>query len=257
MKSTKQKAIEKAIDLTDKVYDDGAKSFVKETGKTISLIPQTINAVFSPLQKWILNRDYSVKETKKLLEEKLKNIDSKDIVEPPTYIAIPTIQAISYSMDNETLRDMYANLLAKSMIVHTRDKVHPALVDIIKQMSPNDAKIYELICSRPVRPVLDLSYSANPSPGFDGHLYNISWIDSYDYQTVSVCISNLMRMGLIEIDSGSSYTNDSNYDIVRQNSAYIDYKNRYNKVPNIKFHEDKHFIKITPIGELFYSICLK
>lgn len=257
MNEVKEKILDKTTEIVEKVYDDGAKPLVKETGVSLSLIPKAINAALVPLRKWIVEREYSLKETEKLLEKKLKNIDAKDIVEPEYYIAVPALQAISYSMNNEVLRNMYANLLANSMNVKTKENVHPSFVDIIKQMSPNDAKIYNEIYESSIKPVVDLSISIDNKKGQHEHLYNITWISSFDYEIVSVCISNLLRMGLIDIDSGTSYVNDQNYDIVRNNPEYIKYDEKYRNIPNVKIHEDKHFIKITALGKLFYNICVK
>lgn len=67
-------------------------------------------------------------ETEKLLEQKLKNIDEEKIVSPESYVAVPAIQAISYSMNSDELRNLYANLLAKAMVTPTKDAVHPSFV---------------------------------------------------------------------------------------------------------------------------------
>lgn len=256
MKKIEEKILEKTVDMADKVYEDGAQSFVKESGVTLALIPQAINAALVPFRKWIIEREYSFKKTQALLEKKLQNKDVEDIVAPESYIAVPALQAISYSMDNEVLRNMYANLLANSMDINFKDSVHPSFVDIIKQMSPNDAKIYKEIYLSKVRPIMDLSMSIDNS-GQNDYLYDITWIDSFDYETIAVCISNLVRMGLIEIDNGSSYTVDSNYDLIRNKNEYIQYKQKYDNVPNVKISESKHFIKITALGKLFYTICVK
>ena len=70
---------------------------------------------------------------------------------------MPALQAISYSMDSEELRNMYANLLAKAMNVDEKDKVHPAFVELIKQMAPREALILDGIFKSPLTPLIDLS----------------------------------------------------------------------------------------------------
>ena len=243
--------------IVEKIYDDGAKGFIQESGTTLSLLPKTINAALVPLRKWIVEKEYSFKETQLLLEKKLKNIAVSEIVEPERYIAVPALQAISYSMDNETLRNMYANLLANSMNVKVKDFVHPSFVDIIKQMSPSDAEIFNKICNSNIRPVIDLSISFKNKRGNYNYLYSVPWLDSYDYEVVLISISNLLRIGLIEINKGIEYTDDSNYDAVRKNSVYVYYKKSNEIDNNVTVNETKQFIKITPLGNLFYDICVK
>lgn len=257
MKDKEKGFLDASQKIAESVYIDGAKKFIQESGKVISLVPEAINAILVPMRKWIVEKEYSLQETQLLLEKKLKNIDVNDIVEPEKYVAVPALQAISYSMNNETLRNMYANLLAKSMNKNTKDEVHPSFVEIIKQMSPADAVIFNEIFNSSIKPTIDLSISIDNIEGEQCHIYNITWISTYEYNTVAISISNLIRIGLIEINKGVEYTHDENYEKVRHNPKYIEYYKNYEKVQRIKVNENKQCIKITALGELFYKICVK
>ena len=125
---------EVAKEIAKNVYNDAGKPVAKPTGELVGLIPRAIKAALSPLEKWILQREYNVAETKKLLEEKLQNTPPELIESPAPHIAVPAMQYISYCMDNEELREMYANLLANSMNKVVKDGVHPGFVEIIKQL---------------------------------------------------------------------------------------------------------------------------
>ena len=57
----------KALKTVPELYHDTLQPSAQETGKMLARIPRAINAAFSGLDKWILNREYSVDETKKLL----------------------------------------------------------------------------------------------------------------------------------------------------------------------------------------------
>ena len=252
-----KESIEDVKELVPELYEDGAKPVVKETGKTLSLIPQTINAALVPLRKWIVGREYSLKETEVLLAKKLEKVKSENIVEPEAYIAVPALQAISYCMNNKELRNLYANLLANSMNKNMKDTVHPSFVTIINQMSPMDAIIFKIIYESDVRPLITLFFKLDNNKGQDNHLYNLSWIESYEYNIVSVSIDNLIRMGLIKIPSDKHYVNDTNYDIVRRTKKYNEYCNQYINVTGGKVSEDKQIITITDYGQLFYTICVK
>ena len=127
------------------IYNDLAKPSVKNTGELISLIPRAIRSALEPLEMWILKKEFNIEETKKLLEIKLSKINPENIVTPEPYVAVPTIQAISYVMNNNELRNMYANLLASSMNKEVKDNVHPAYVEIIKQLTPDECRILKYI----------------------------------------------------------------------------------------------------------------
>ena len=73
---------ELAKEILRDAYADGGKPIVKPTGELVGLLPRTIKAALAPLEKWVLQREYNIEETKKLLEDKLKNVPPESI-EPP------------------------------------------------------------------------------------------------------------------------------------------------------------------------------
>lgn len=142
--SDADKLLDAVKEVAKDAYVDGGRPVVKPTGELLGLVPRAIKAALAPVEKWVLQREYNIAETQRLLEEKLKNISPDQIEAPEAYIAVPALQNISYCMDNAELRDMYANLLANSMNKVVKNGVHPGFVEIIKQLSPDEAKILRL-----------------------------------------------------------------------------------------------------------------
>lgn len=249
-----------AIQTVPELYQDAFQPAVQETGKLLARIPRAINAAFSGLDKWILNKEYSIDETKKLLAQKLENVDPDKIVEPEAYVAVPAIQAISYSMNSNELRDLYANLLAKAMNSDTKDLVHPSFVEIIKQMSPIDAQIFTQIMVAAIRPLISINVRVSPST-LSQHPFeeNCSWITDYSLGQCRTSFDNLCRLGLIQIPYGSSYSDKKHYDPVKANPYFIhaenECKNKLNKDESITYTEK--YIKVNDLSELFYKICVK
>lgn len=188
-----------------KTYDDLVHPTAQATGGIISFIPRTIRVWFGKWEKWILNGEYAIRETEKLLEEKLKHIPEDKIVEPEPYVAVPAIQQLSYSLDSEELRELYANLLASSMNVDKKDAVHPAFVDIIRQLTPSEAKLLSCIYECPYNSVLlreSKLYTINniKEGSYDvGLEVNDVLINSIDRHTLSICLDNLVRLGLLTV----------------------------------------------------------
>lgn len=116
--------------LIQDVYSDVLQPAAKQTGKLLEKLPRAINAALSELDIWISKRENNIDKTKKLLEHELENQNPEKIVSPDPYVAVPAIQAISYSIDSDELRSMYAKLLSKSMHVDYQQQVHPSFVDI-------------------------------------------------------------------------------------------------------------------------------
>ena len=247
---------EKAVETIPEVYDDALKPAAQESGKTIALIPRTINAALVPLRKWIPEQEYSLAETEKILAKKLEHVGEEKIVTPNAYVAVPAIQAISYSMDSEELRNLYANLLAKAMNIDTKECVHPAFVELIKQMSPIDAIMIKGIYEKTVTPLIDLCIEYEEG-GMNHYRYNISWITILSYDQICVSLNNLERLGLIEIPYGEYYSEDKNYNVIRETTEYKRIEDELRNKYNGKVHENKKYIKHNSLGKSFYEVCIK
>lgn len=216
--------IGKTIETVPDLYDDALKQATQESGKTLALIPRAINAALVPLRQWIAEREYKLAETEKLLAKKLEYVGEEKIVTPEAYVAVPVIQAISYSMDSEELRNLYANLLSKAMNSDTKDMVHPSFVEIIKQLSPIDSLVFKTIMEREANPIIDLLYEKHepghifPSVGYT-LLTNITDINIAQTEIICVSIDNLIRQSLISINGDNSYTDIKVYDNILNVSA--------------------------------------
>ena len=239
------------------VYEDGLKSATIETGKTIKIIPETINAVLAPLRQWIARREYNVEETKKLLEIKLENINAESIVTPDPYVAVPAFQAISYSMDSEDLRNLYANLLATSMINETKWKVHPSFVEIIKQITPDEAKLLKTLSEKgDIYPSIGIILKDNNS--HISHVYHFTNLANNVCENPNGIFSyldNLERLKLIEIPFGESL-NDESYQPF-EDDPYVKELMSETIHENYKWEIENKYFRLTQYGKDFIEVCVK
>lgn len=250
----------KAIETIPDLYDDTLKPATQESGKTLALIPRAINAALIPLRQWIAEREYKLAETEKLLAKKLENVAEDKIVTPEAYVAVPAIQAISYSMDSEELRNLYANLLAKAMNSDTKDMVHPAYTNIISQMTPLDAKILKIIANTPDKdfPLIDImacDYSSDFLPS-TYLLTNLSSINFSSVEAISLSFENLNRNNLIHFieyphtDGYSSIYNSKEFNLIIESLK----KKLPPKCTDIDILEKSCYI--TQFGKSFCNICI-
>lgn len=241
------------------VYEDVFKPATNSTGQILGLIPRAVNAALVPLHQWILNKEYNIKETQKILEKKLENIDPKLITPPEPHIAIPVIQSMSYCMDNDNLREMYANLLASSMVKSNKSNVHPSFVEIIKQLSPDEAKILKYLYIKKYEPVINLRRNFKKKEG------GISLIDYFSLiGDLSNCefkynipsyLENLERLKVIEITFMSFLTAPEAYDFLTNHPSVSVYTNIIND-ENYSYETVKGYIKMTNYGSKFCDVCI-
>lgn len=234
-----------------------------EMDRSGALIVRAINAALSPLEKWILQKEYNVAETKKLLEIKLQNVGTEKIITPPSYIAIPALQAISYCMDDEQLRDMYAELLSNAMNIDSVSNVHPTFVEIIKQMSPFDAVVFKKLISTLVQPCIGISYRNKRTKALYPIQDIVAFTDLEKYPLVPTQISleNLDRLKLIEIHHNSKYNNQEPYEQLKQSVKNVvelfieDNKNDFDKNAYEVVYSE-YSIVIRGFGQFFARACM-
>ena len=62
---------------------------------------------------------------------------------------------------------MYATVLANSMDKFTKEGIHPGFVEIIKQLSSDEAKILRYMHLRTTLPIITLRFEDEKGAGFD------------------------------------------------------------------------------------------
>lgn len=267
----------------NEIYDDAIAPVTHPTAQTLGLIPRAIKAALFPIEKWIIQKEHALKETERLLEKKLQNTVPEKIVTPEAYIAVPAMQAISYSMDNEEIRDMYASLLSKAMNSDTKANVHPAFVDIIKQLSPADAHFFRYLSDASQIPICkvrhqyriisldtlsalneDADDADNSSPFTDLEYFGkdlasdltIMKIDDLSNQQIFLSLSNLSRLGMISINYGSAM-DESEYESFTRLPKVQDLLRRYPNDNETKTVIVMGTCELTTLGKQFASICLE
>ena len=248
--------------IAQDVYTDLAKPAATAAGEVIGLVPRAIKAALLPLEKWVVEREYNLAMTKKLLEEKLKSIPPEYIVQPDAHVAVPAIQYISYCMDNEELRNMYANLLANSMNRVVKNGVHPGYVEIIKQLSPDEAKILKYMHTDSKIPTLGIKVMDGAKQiEITRDLTNVMKLAGCEITGESrPYIDNLVRLGLIEKSRYASFADKKVYEPLK-NDPHTRSLEEFAKMwgekkgyPTVKYEEG--FIELTEYGRGFCFICL-
>lgn len=249
-------------EIAKDAYADLAHPAAHATGELVGLLPRAVKAALQPLEKWILLREYNIAETQRLLEEKLKNVKPENITPPEAHIAVPALQYISYCMDNDELRDMYANLLANSMNKVVKNGVHPAFVEIIRQLSPDEAKILKVIKTARTIPTITLRAEDKLGRGQDV-VRDFSVItETADCENIGAYeqyFDNLIRLGLLKhADKYQFLVSEELYQCLETNPFILQMKEiiqtmyKNHSTPKI----ERSYIYITSFGIEFCKICL-
>jgi Abortive infection alpha len=133
-------------DLIKESYGDLVKPIAKDFGEALAGIFKAIT--YYP-RYWAMTSEISLEEKVTRFKERLaKNIEIIPLearVLPPPSILGPSIQALEYAIADDEISDMFSNLIASSMDSSGPEISHPAFVEIIKQISPEEAKIIKFL----------------------------------------------------------------------------------------------------------------
>ena len=257
MCDTKDKLIEQASGVLEKTYEDVVHPSAKSIGNTLSLVPRTVGVWLGKWEKWVINGEESIKLTASAVQEKASKIPEEKLTEPESYVAIPAIQQLSYCYDSEELREMYANLLVSSMNTDTKYQVHPSFVDIIKQLTPDEAKLLKKLSKKKVYPLIDVRMSL-PTGGYNEIVHNFT----DEGEDVCDCPSNIFayldnfeRLKLIDIKNGKYLTNDEFYKPL-ENHPEIKKIMSESLPEGYKWQIEKGMFELTAFGREFIKICL-
>ena len=250
--------IDKADGVLVEVYKDALSPAVKPIGEILSFLPRTVKVAFNGVEKWLINKEETLRLTAESVREKIKAIPEEKLVEPEPYVAIPAMQQLSYCVNNEELRELYANLLVSSMNADKKWQVHPAFVDIIKQLTPDEAKLLKHFLPTPMQnyPLMDVRLENQRGAGnvYYSNFTDIS-LDVLDIPTnIGLYIDNFVRLKIIEIPPSRIYADNTTYERLKQHPIL------QSNLPNINIDALKlkyiyKVFNVTNFGANFIQTC--
>jgi hypothetical protein len=244
------------------VYQDVMQPAAKEVGAALQTVAKTLHVLLAPVSALVWGYDKIKHHVTTKVSEKLKDIPSERMRMPEPSVAGPALEALRYTGYQESLRDLYTNLLATSIDSATAHQAHPAFVEIIKQMSPDEALIIQVLSTLPVRPMLDVRLEKSDS--------NLGrWVIRYFSLVAKEAgvkhpelsanyLINLQRLGLIELRENYTLHSEEGdiYQTLRESPEVQNVVNQYNALDGHKTAFTPGAIITTELGNLFLRACV-
>jgi hypothetical protein len=248
--------IKAGVELVKTAYDDALKPVSKEAGKALGTLGKTVNVALAPLRGLVWSWDRIEQYLSEAVERKLaqRKVPVDRITTPDPDIAVPAVQALTYSK----LRENYANLIATAMDKQTAGDAHPAFVEILKQLTADEAKILEFLPDvGRYEPLVDLGYEL-PEKGTFFTIRNLGTLASdagcSNPTLLPRFADNLCRLGLTEIPALMRLTEEARYARIRSMAVYEQVKS---SIPEgSSFEEDLRMIGLTRLGAAFRKACI-
>lgn len=243
--------------LLPEVYGDALKPGMRSVGRAIGdalemcLLPITALGYIPKFTKACLEKHLHT------FEEKLNQIPEDKKTEIHTQISVPIVQKLLFTT-NETIAELFINLLTCSANIDMCSNAHPGFVEIISQLSPDEAKIVKYLNGKNDIQYAEIKAYVKEGDGFVSFLEKstlVPFLIKLDFpQNINAYYSNLIRLGILEDKSGTYRISNNKYDEIAAKYNFEEYEklvpSQYKKI-----EVEKSFYEVTPFGKLFITAC--
>ncbi len=242
--------------LAKDVYGDALKPGMTQIGKAIETVIGLGNTVLTPIAMVNDKVKYIREKNLAKLNAKLIQIEAEKIGDIHPEIAVPVLRKLEYTQ-NEELAELFLNLLTTAANIDTAHLAHPSFVNIISNISPDEAKILNHLKIN--GPLCYVSINSNNKDNtFSSYRIGTTILEFeniIEFKTnASIYISNLIGQGVIR-DFASPANNPQIEKIQNFLASEIDEIKKMEKV--LSLHLRNGSFGLTKFGELFLECCTR
>jgi hypothetical protein len=241
--------------------DPKVKEAASNLGTTAVTLTKAINNVLIPLAAINFAFDkaktYFSERFPNDLAEKAAGIPAENIVEPKASIAGPALQGLAFTHEESELKDMYLSLLATAIDDRVAGNAHPAFVEIIRQLSGEEAELIKpaLRAQSPI-PIVQLRSKLVNGTSYNTVMRHL--LDLHDSETQSpiqnnrlpAMIDNWVRLGLVEVLYDTYLTAEGRYSWAEQRPEFVELSEKLNSNERI-LEAKRGIISRTELGKQF------
>jgi hypothetical protein len=254
------------------IYHDALQPLAKELGKAGGSLGRAGNAVISALSDVTV---WGTDKTRSFLARVVRKLEGT----PPEYInklpkpnvIVPALEAVRLTEGEPDLQELYANLLARAMDSRVADGIFPSFVEILKQLTSDEAKILAHLrkaMNEPDGIVVPIVHIQRQE--FDANGVRIGGLDvvknrsligiqagcEYPKQTPSY-LDHLAHLGLVVfLAYGTHYQDMSVYADVELDPENLELRRQYDQPPQYRSKYVHTGLELTTYGRHFISACV-
>lgn len=249
------------VELIKETASLAAEHLPKTTNSVDNVVASIVNifdVLLTPFQYLKLYKDYKMEKFKNNLIAKANRIPKEHIKEKVDLnIVGPTLEALRYTIFEDDLREMFENLLVSS--IDKREDVFPSFVDIVRQLSSDEAKLLKYLSNKDdTFPLIDLNYLIGEQGSYYEQIVDFTDIGSgvlEKPELISAYLYDISRFGIIDIQNDCFIDDDSLYNKLENNNIIQQAKCKQQSLPGKYEIRKKRFI-ITAYGKSFINACV-
>ncbi|MCP3129454.1 DUF4393 domain-containing protein [Shewanella sp. KJ2020] len=197
------------------VYEEALSPFAKELSKGLVSIAKIVNSGVFLVEDSV----HAITSVLRMTAESLTFLPPEQISFDRPRVALQALNEVKFAINEDEIQRLFSNLISASLDKRTSGNAHPAYIEIIKQLQPDEAKILRFMFNKEQHrkghaPTIDVVQE-----NLDGKHFrmasttaevNLICEDAYcDNPESSVMyFSNLKRLGLLSATSGTSFSKE-------------------------------------------------
>ena len=264
----KEKLLEKAFGPAAEAFGKQIRPVGKDAGEIVVVTVKTAKMLLAPARAVVWGAERIEDWLSRDVDEKLRRVPAERRIEPSLALAGPTVEAMRFVGDTPELREMFGNLLANAMDADTARNAHPAFVEIIKQLSPDEARILRFLrptpaanaqMLRPNVPMLEVRSTKEGEKGWQlimrhfshiGELANCRHVD-----LVSSYVDNLCRLEICRVPENQYMVGDAVYQSL-ENDSRIEILKTQEETKGRQLKLERRLLTVTDFGMQFIAACV-
>lgn len=240
------------------------KAAGQELGKAALTVAKCINNALLPIAAINFGfekaRGYFANKFEAEMAEKAAQIPPEHVMEPKPSIAGPALQGLAFAHEEPNLKEMYLNLLASAMDDRRADAAHPAFVEIIRQLTSEEARLLRKVLQETEGlPTVEVRLQTMQSGYWvllQRHLLNLrntATNEPVENPRVPAMVDNWARLGLIEVTYDKFLTAEKIYDALNERPEIARFRTE-RETPEAKVITQRGIAVRTALGAQFARV---
>jgi len=235
--------------------------------RRVEIKQQILLKIWQPLGRLVgVSQQYFEEDFADELSRRMSSVPEEHVITPRMSIAGPTIQGISYTVEETELRAMYLNLLATASDERCHNDAHPSFAEVIRQLNVAEAELLPRILRDGQVPIaqLRLNSATADDPAAQGYIEIennlMGWIDDEGEPTRnadgSMWLENWVRLGLVTISYSHWLNNDAVYSWVESSPAVVEAREQFDTDAFKRIEVQRGLLTVTDFGKKFERVVI-
>lgn len=168
------------------------------------VIGQGLSGIFhfllKPLVEYSVVREADLEQLAQNINNKTESIPEENRDDSKFGLVLKSFEDSRYQLNDSDMREYFANLIANTVDNRVNHQVLPSFSTILKEISPQDAKLLEKIYKTGALPIMEIQlYSPNSRLSI-AYRNSIVLYEDGPQTDLNLSVTSLERLGLIEIN---------------------------------------------------------